>query len=220
MVTRPPVGIMPFERIAIFVDGWNFKYATFDSFDMRVDFTKFLDYFRQNSILLRSYYYTGEWDASAIEWYIRLTQPENPEARKKELEDQAQSERNFWRFLNRNGYKVVRKPVRIQRLRDGRISPKADLDLELAIDMLTLADKCEKQILVSGDGDFIPLVEAIQSRGVRVVVVSTQHPEAWSKAHFRASDELLDAADEVILVEHLRKFIEREDRPSGRGYGS
>jgi len=217
MVTRPPVGIVPFERIAIFIDGWNFKYATFDSFGIRVDFTRFLDYFRQNAILLRAYYYTGEWDTSAIEWYIRVTQPEDSEAKKKELEEQAQSERGFWRFLDRNGYKVVRKPVRIQRSRDGRVLPKADLDLELAIDMLTLADKCEKQILVSGDGDFVPLVEAIQSRGVRVVVVSTQHPDAWSTAHYRASDELLDMADEVLAIENLRGFIEREVRSGGRG---
>jgi len=217
MVTRPPVGIVPFERIAIFIDGWNFKCATFDSFNLRVDFTRFLDYFRQNAILLRAYYYTGEWDDSAIDWYIRSTQPADPDAKRRELEDQAQSDRAFWRFLNRNGYKVVRKPVRIQRSRDGRVLVKADLDLELAIDMLTLADKCEKQILVSGDGDFVPLVEAVQSRGVRVVVISTQHSDAWKNAHYRASDELLDAADEVILIENIRRFIEREERPTVKG---
>lgn len=212
MVSRPPVGIVPFERLAIFIDGWNFKYATYDSFGMQVDFTRLLDYFRQNAILLRAYYYTGEWDANAIDWYLRLTQPADVTARKQELEEQARGQRSFWRFLDRNGFKVVRKPVRIQRTSDGRISPKADLDLELAIDMLSLAEKCEKQILVSGDGDFVPLVEAVQSRGVRVVVVTTQAAEAWQKAHYKAADELLDAADEIILVENLRGFIEREVR--------
>ena len=212
MVTRPPVGIVPFERIAIFVDGWNFKYATYDAFNLRVDFISLLDYFHKDKILLRAYYYTGEWDTDSIDAYLKLTSPPNPEEVKQELNEQAYAERGFWRFLNRNGYKVIRKPVRVQRQADGRIRTKADLDLELAIDMLTLAPKCEKQILISGDGDFVPLVEAIQAQGVRVVVVSTQHEEAFRNAHYKAADALLDAADEVVMIEELRPFIERKSR--------
>lgn len=57
-------------------------------------------------------------------------------------------------------------------------------------------------------------MDAVQARGVRVVVVSTQHPDAWNNAHYKAADELLDAADEYVPIEHIRKFIEREDRRS------
>jgi hypothetical protein len=89
---------------------------------------------------------------------------------------------------------------------------KADLDLELAIDMLTLADRVDRIILVSGDGDFVPLVDAVAKRGVRVAVVSTQAEEAFRNARYRASDELLDAADEFIPIEAIRRFIERESR--------
>jgi uncharacterized LabA/DUF88 family protein len=210
MRNRPPVEILPFERIAIFIDGLNFNYATFDAFGLRVDFAKLLRYFSQHAILLRAYFYTGEWDDAAIAHYIRLTNPPDQEAKKVEMENQRDSDRKFWRFLNRNGFKVVRKSVRASRDATGDVKVKADLDLELAIDMLTLADKCEKQVLISGDGDFVPLVHAVAARGVRVVVVSTQHEEAYRRAHYRASDELLDAADEFISIESIRRFIERE----------
>ncbi|MCL5038193.1 MAG: NYN domain-containing protein [Chloroflexi bacterium] len=206
---RPPVGIMPVERLAIFIDGWNFKYATYDSFGIKIDYIKFLEYLAHNSILLRAYYYTGEWDDAAISHYIRLTSPFDPETRKRELEESRDADRRFLRFLDRNGYKVIRKPVRVFKDADGEVRIKADLDLEIAIDMLTLSDRCEKQILVSGDSDFVPLVNAVAGRGVRVVVVSTQHEDAFRNAHYRASDQLLDAADEFISIESIRDFISR-----------
>ena len=56
----------------------------------------------------------------------------------------------------------------------------------------------------------VPLVHAVGSRGVRVVVVSTQHPDAFTSANYRASDDLLDAADEFVSIESIRRFIRRE----------
>jgi uncharacterized LabA/DUF88 family protein len=207
---RSPVFVAPFERIAIFIDGSNFKYATFNSFGIRVDYTRLLRCFSQNAILLRAYYYTGEWDDAAISYYMRLMNPPDPVTMKTELERQRDADRRFWRFLDRSGFKVVRKPIKVFRDAQGEVKVKADLDLEMAIDMLTLAEKCDKQILVSGDGDFVPLVNAIAARGVRVVVVSTQHEEAFRNAHYRASDDLLDAADEFISIESIREAIERD----------
>ncbi|MCD6310374.1 MAG: NYN domain-containing protein [Candidatus Eremiobacteraeota bacterium] len=209
METRPPVSIMPFERVAIFIDGWNFKYATFDSFGLKVDYIKLLKYLTRNAILLRAYYYTGEWDDAAISHFIRLSEPPDPELKKKELEEGRDADRKFLRFLDRNGYKVIRKPLRVHKDAEGEVKLKADLDLEIAIDMLTLTDRCEKQILVSGDSDFVPLVNAVAERGVRVVVISTQHEDAFRNAHYRASDQLLDAADEFISIESIMSHIGR-----------
>jgi uncharacterized LabA/DUF88 family protein len=222
MESRPPLGVVPAERIAIFIDGTNFKYATYDSFGMRVDFSKLLAHFSRNSILLRAYYYTGEWDDGAISQFLRLADPLDATAKRAEMERQRDGDRKFWRFLDRNGFRVVRKPVRVFRDAQGDIKVKADLDLELAIDMLTLAERCEKQILISGDGDFVPLVHAVAARGVRVAVVSTQHEEAYRNGHYRASDDLLDAADEFISIESIRPEIERDwhGPATGRVYQS
>ena len=214
MPVRPSAPFGPFERISIFIDGSNFRYATYNAFSMRVDYTRLLRFLTHNATLVRAYYYTGEWDDAAIGHYIRLTNPADPAVSRGDLERQRDADRRFWRFLNRTGFKVVRKPVRVFRDAQGDVRVKADLDLELAIDMLTLAERCEKQILISGDGDFVPLVDAVAARGVRVVVVSTQSEEAFRNAHYRASDDLLDAADEFVSLESIREHIERLDRPA------
>jgi len=202
---------MPFQRIAIFIDGWNFKYATYDAFGIQVDYRKLLNFFSRDAILVRAYYYTGEWDDASIETYIKLTSPSNPEEKKAELRQHREEQQKFWRFLSRNGYRVVKKPIKIVKTIQGEVQLKADLDLEIAIDMLNLSDKCDKEILISGDGDFTPLVYAVGQRGVRVGVVSTQHPDAFRNANYRASDELLDAADEFISIESIKDHIKRVD---------
>jgi uncharacterized LabA/DUF88 family protein len=216
MQSHGPAGGAPFQRVAIFIDGWNFRYATYESFGLRVDYTKLLRHFSESAILVRAYFYTGEWEDSAISRYVRLSNTPDPVTKQREMEQQRDGERAFWRFLNRNGYRVVRKPVRVmspdEEDPDRPPRMKADLDLELAIDMLTLADRVDRIILVSGDGDFVPLVDAVAKRGVRVAVVSTQAEEAFRNARYRASDELLDAADEFIPIEAIRRFIEREAR--------
>ena len=195
----------PLTKLAVFVDGWNFKYATYDSFGIHVDFIKLLDYLKKDSILIRAYYYTGEWTTDSIEQYVKLTSPPDPLALREELENQRRRSQSFHRFLNRNGYMVVRKPLKV--FAGGTI--KADLDLELAIDMLSLVDRCDKYILCSGDGDFVPLVRAVAQRGVRIQVLSTQHPDAYARCNFKAADELVDAADEFVELYDLLPQIAR-----------
>jgi hypothetical protein len=72
-------------RIAIFVDGWNFKYATYDAFGIQVDFIKLLNYLSQGSILIRAYYYTGEWTFESIDQYVKLASTDDPEALREDL---------------------------------------------------------------------------------------------------------------------------------------
>ena len=55
----------------------------------------------------------------------------------------------------------------------GRRKIKGNMDIELAVDAMELADHIDQMVLFSGDGDFRSLVEAVQRHGVRVTVVST-----------------------------------------------
>lgn len=192
-------------RLAVFVDGWNFKYATYDSFNIHVDFVRLLNILAKDDILIRAYFYTGEWTTDSIEQYVKLSNSTEPATLREDLEGQRRRSQSFHRFLNRNGYMVVRKPLKV--FAGGTI--KADLDLELAIDMLSLADRCDKYVLCSGDGDFVPLVKAVAQRGVRIQVLSTQHPDAYARCNFKAADELVDAADEFIELSDLLSEIKR-----------
>lgn len=65
-------------------------------------------------------------------------------------------------------FRIVTKPLK--RFADGSI--KGNFDVEMAIDMLTMADRLDVIAIVSGDADFARAVEVVQTRGVRVEVVA------------------------------------------------
>ena len=201
------------QRVAIFIDGANFQKATYDGLGFQVDFRGLLRGLTEGGSLVRAYYYTGEFDTDAVEHYINLHDTDDPDLMRREMRTRLHKDRGFHRWLNRNGYKVVTKGVRVFKDADGEVSIKANVDIELAVDMLTIAERVDRVVLVSGDGDFVPLVERVASKGVRVVVVSTQNRRAQANG-YRASDLLIDAADEYISIEKIRNAIERNDRIS------
>jgi len=207
------------ERVAIFIDGWDFARATYEGLGIRVDFRRLLARLTGDRILVRARYYIGEWSedsygllqnlrrARVVDGALHQTDP--AEAERKRLQQQG-----FIRMLSRNGYQVVREPVRV--FADGET--KADLDVDLAIDMLTLADRCDRMVLVSGDPTFAKVVRSVVARGVRVEIVSSQIPFAFNTTAehprpfpARASDDLLEAADEFTELKDLASEIELQE---------
>jgi len=83
------------------------------------------------------------------------------------------------------------------------------MDIELAVDAMELAEHIDQMVLFSGDGDFRPLVEAVQRRGVRVTVIST-----ISSQPPMIADDLRRQADVFIDLVELRSKLARE--PSER----
>jgi uncharacterized LabA/DUF88 family protein len=75
--------------------------------------------------------------------------------------------------LNYNGYTVVTKAIKEFIDKSGRRKVKRSMNIELAVDAMELTEHIDQMVLFSGDGDFRPLVAAVQRRGVRVTVVST-----------------------------------------------
>ena len=71
------------------------------------------------------------------------------------------------------GYTVVTKAVKEFTDASGRRKVKGNMAVELAVDVMDLADQIDQMVLFSGDGAFRSLVEAVQRRGVRVTVIST-----------------------------------------------
>jgi uncharacterized LabA/DUF88 family protein len=208
------------ERTAIFIDGWNFAKATYEGLGIRVDFKRLLTTLSAGRMLVRALYYIGEWsdESYALVAGLRrirtLDAPPPPDAA--ETERRRIQQLGFIRMLNRNGYQVVKKPVVV--LADG--NTKADIGIDLAIDMLSLADRCDRMILVSGDVEFVPAVKAIARRGVRVQIVASQVPLAANSTPehprsfpARASDALLDVADEFT---ELRELVPQIELPEPR----
>ncbi|HLZ02912.1 MAG TPA: NYN domain-containing protein [Bradyrhizobium sp.] len=172
-------------NIALFIDGANL-YATAKTLGFDIDYRRLLKEFQDRGMLLRAFYYT------AI------------------IEDQEYSSvRPLIDWLDYNGYTVVTKATKEYIDASGRRKLKGSMDIELAVDAMDVAAHVDQIVLFSGDGDFRPLVEAVQRRGVRVTVVST-----ISSQPPMIADELRRQADVFIDLAELRTRIARE--PVGR----
>lgn len=205
----------PLKR-AIFIDGRNFKYATYDALGLRVDFEKLLDVLSEGRYLIRAYYYSGVWTEDAIRAYARLKKSSDPDKVYHEYMERREKDLSFLRFLNRSGYRVVTKPIKVYKdYFTGEVQFKADLDIEIVLDMLKLSPHCDEVVLVSGDGDFVPVLEDLSDKGIRTIVVTTVSERAV-EAGYKASEELIDAADRFIEIEDIRDLIERETSNGGQ----
>ncbi len=110
---------------------------------------------------------------------------------------------SFYSVLRDFGYKVIQKEVKWFIDEDGNRVPKANADLDLAVDALLQSENLDRVLLVTGDGDFVQVVRALQNKGCRVEVTAFKN----------VSNELRREADMFIsgyLVPNLLP-IERTD---------
>ena len=179
----------PNERIALFIDGANL-YATTKALGFDIDYKRLLALFRQKGKLGRALYYTAL------------------------IEDQDYSSiRPLIDWLDYNGYTMVTKPAKAFTDASGRRKIKGNMDIELAVDALCLADSLDHIVLFSGDGDFRCLIESLQEKGKRVTVVSTLKTQPPMVA-----DELRRQADQFIDLADLESQLCREStRPDSTG---
>ena len=88
----------------------------------------------------------------------------------------------------RHDYRIVTKPMK--RFQDGSV--KGNFDVEMALDMVTMAERLDVVSIVSGDADFARAVEVLQGQGVRVEVVAFS---GSTSIEMRAlADEYIDVA--------------------------
>jgi uncharacterized LabA/DUF88 family protein len=172
-------------KTAIFIDGANL-YATSKALGIEIDFKALLTEFNRRGSVVRAYYYTAV------------------------LEDQEYSTiRPLLDWLDYNGYSVVTKPTKEFVDSLGRRKIKGNMDIELAVDALEIAPHVDEIVMFSGDGDFRPVIAAVQRHGVRVTVVSTIKTQPPMIA-----DELRRQADVFEDLVELGAKIGRQASPS------
>jgi len=164
------------KNVAVFVDVANIFYAA-KAAGIDIDYVTLLKSATAGRDFVRAYAYTG-------------LDPEN------------ENQRQFHSFLARNGYKVISKDIR--KYGDGRI--KANLDIELVVDMMKTARNLDIAVVVSGDGDFAPAIRAVQEQGVRVEVISFRG---------NTSSDLIEVADLFTDIAQIAR-VDKSSARSGR----
>jgi len=159
------------ERVAIFINSSNL-FDTATHLKFEIDYTKLLHCLTNKRKLLRAYFYIA-------------------------VDRTNEKQQNFLHQMRRQGYRVVAKEL-IQRS-DG--SKKANLDIEIAVDMLTLSRYCNTFILLGADDELICAVNAVSYKGVQVEVVSSD---------IINNNSLLSVADRYIDLEKIKQNFQKE----------
>jgi uncharacterized LabA/DUF88 family protein len=158
----------PPARVGVFVDSANIELAC-DRLRARFDWGKVLAMLTKDRQLVRAVAYSPVHDDPGVSMETqRFAEP----------------------FLGK-GFKVVTKALK--RFSDGSV--KANVDIELALDIVTMLDRLDVVCLVSGDGDFQPLVNYVQNKGVRCEVIGVGTSTAMNLKN--AADEYIDLAQRL-----------------------
>ena len=158
-------------RVAVFIDGNNLFHAA-RFHNIDIDYNKMLRLLLGDGRLLRAFFYTG-------------------------VDVGAERQQGFLLWMRRNGFRVVQKELKT--FYDG--TRKANLDVEIAVDMLSLAGRYDTAVLVSGDEDFVYAINAVAYKGCRVEV-----------AGFRSNTapRLIDVADFFIDLGDMADLIRKD----------
>jgi uncharacterized LabA/DUF88 family protein len=171
------------EKLALFIDGANL-YSAARGLQLEIDFRRLMEEFRKKGRLLRANYYTT----------ILETDEHNP---MRPLVD----------WLSYNGFNTVVKNAREYTDREGRKRVRGNMDVEMAVDMIELADHLDHVVLFSGNGDFRRAIEVVKAKGVRVTVISTVKSQPPM-----IGDDLRREADVFIDLDEMAGLIARPRR--------
>ena len=174
----------PQDRVAVFIDGANL-YQAARALGFDIDYKRLLGVLSTNCRFIRAYYYTALLD-----------------------EQEYSPIRPLVDWLDYNGYTMVTKPLKEFTQPTGRRKLKGNMDVEITVDILEVSERADHIVLISGDGDFRRLIEAVQRRGVRVTVISTIRTQPPMIA-----DELRRQADTFVDLVDLQPMIARVHGP-------
>ena len=167
------------QRVAISVDVQNLFYSAKCQFHGKVDFEKLMYRCTLGRQLVRATAYVVE--TSEI------------------------NQKSFFEKLSKYGYYIKTKSLKVRA--DG--SSKGDWDMGIAIDAISLADKVDAFVLISGDGDYVDLINLLKSRGVFVEVHS--FPKSTSDGLIRACNKYYPLDESVIYLDPKNRNADNSD---------
>lgn len=158
------------QRVAVLVDVQNMYYSAKHLYSAKVNFKSLLEEAVAGRVITR-----------AIAYVIKT--------------DVVEKEKDFFEAINKYGYEIKEKDLQI--FPGG--AKKGDWDVGITMDAIRLAKKVDSIVIVSGDGDYIPLVKYLQlSEGCLVEVF------AFGKT---CSKDLASVADDFVDMDKKRKFL-------------
>lgn len=204
-----------------FIDASNLFYGGEKSLGWKIDYSKLIKYLKEKYEVSDVYYFGGvethgyKYDylkyetipledlKIRLERYIKEQGKRLDEAKLILLSRHLQRIK-FYLKLKVFGYKLFLKPVKLYFQADGRTERKANCDVEMAFYLMKEKDNFDRVIILSGDGDFLPLLKYLKEIGKKVLVLARGPRTAKEIRQFAGSN-----FRDFVRLEKDIKFVEK-----------
>jgi len=171
-----------------FIDASNLFYGGEESLGWKIDYEKLLKYLKKKYSVSRAYYFGGVEtrdfghdysDDSVPLDKLKIYLKKTIKTKGKKLNgaelillNRHLQRVKFYLNLEKFGYKLVLKPVKLYRQDDGTQRRKANCDVDMTFYMMKEIDNLSTAIILSGDGDFLPVLKHLRKEGKQVIILS------------------------------------------------
>lgn len=188
-----------------FIDASNLFYGGEKSLGWKIDYQKLLNYLREKYAIGNAFYFGGveihdfEYDYQKnetvsikelekhLEKVIQQKGKELNEAKLLLLGRHLQRVR-FYRRLDSFGYMLFLKPVKLYEQDDGTTKRKANCDVDMAFHLMKEKDNFDRAIILSGDGDFLPVLKYLRGTGKEIIILGRGKRTAKEIRQFAGSN--------------------------------
>ena len=192
-------------RTFAFVDASNLFYGGEKSLGWKIDYQKLLTYMKEKYGISIAYYFGGveihdfEYNYQSnetvplrelerhLQVIIQSKGKELNEAKLLLLSRHLQRVR-FYGHLDGFGYKLFLKPVKLYDQDDGTTKRKANCDVDMAFHLMKEKDNFDRAVVLSGDGDFLPVLKYLRERGKEIIILGRARRTAKEIRQFAGSN--------------------------------
>lgn len=173
-----------------FIDASNLFYGGEKSLGWKIDYRKLLGYLKGKYGIQKALYFGGvELHGFKYDYLENSTVPvEELEKYLSSANIQGADRVRFYLKLKKFGYELFLKPVKLYEQEDGTVRKKANCDVEMAFHLMKEQNNFDRVLILSGDGDFLPVLKYMREIGKDVIVLSRGHRTAKEIRQFAGSN--------------------------------
>lgn len=188
-----------------FIDASNLFYGGEKSLGWKIDYKKLLGYLKEKYGAIEIFYFGGveihdfEYDYQKNETVpVKELEKHLSDILKNNGKNLSEAEIlligrhlqriRFYVHLDKFGYNLFMKPVKLYEKEDGTTKRKANCDVDMAFHLMKEKDNFNRAIILSGDGDFLPVLKYLKKTGKEVIILSRSERTAKEIKKFAGSN--------------------------------
>ncbi|MBP7846155.1 MAG: NYN domain-containing protein [Candidatus Pacebacteria bacterium] len=202
-----------------FIDASNLFYGGEKSLGWKIDYQRLLEYLKKKYNIKKAFYFGGvdtynfpfdylnadSVDIKQLKVYVlNLIEKEKINRNLEKISSLEKSLKRikFYKKLEEFGYILILKPVKTFKKKDGSSEIKANCDVDMTFYMMNYQNEYDKAVILSGDGDFLPVLKHLQKRGKEIHILARSRRTAkeirvFAKKSFQDFEYLKESIKQI-----------------------